>query len=43
MDSYIEVVKNPYLPEMPATPNFIQTILNGISQKRVLKLNYFVL
>lgn len=41
MDSYIEVVKNPYLPEMPATPNFIQTILNGISQKRVLKLNYF--
>ncbi len=41
MDSFIEVVKNPYLPEMPATPNFIQTILNGISQKRVLKLNYF--
>lgn len=41
MDSFIEVVKNPYQPNLQNTPNFIQTILNGISQKRVLTLNYF--
>ncbi len=41
MDSYIEVIPNPYIPESNETPNFIQTILSAISNKRILNLEYF--
>ncbi|HYG50309.1 MAG TPA: YafY family protein [Flavobacteriales bacterium] len=41
MDSYIEVLNNPYLPHDKKTSNHIQTILRSISQKKQLSLNYF--
>jgi len=41
MGDYIEVVKNPYFPERTKTDDHIQTILNCVSQKKILSMEYF--
>lgn len=43
MDSYIEVLKNSYLPADKKTNNHIQTILSSISQKKQLSMQYFAI
>ena len=43
MDSYIEVLKNSYVPADKKTNNHIQTILSSISQKKQLSMHYFAL
>jgi predicted DNA-binding transcriptional regulator YafY len=41
MYHHIEIVENPYLPKDYKTSNHIQTILNSVSQKLVLTIDYF--
>lgn len=41
MTNYIEVVKNPYLPQNKNTNDHIQTILNCIVKKNSLTITYF--
>ena len=41
MDNFIEVIKNPFIPDLPETPNFIQYILQSITNRKVLLIKYF--
>jgi predicted DNA-binding transcriptional regulator YafY len=41
IDSYIEVIDNPYLPKEKAPSNPLQIILKSISDKNVLFIDYF--
>lgn len=41
MGDYIEVIKSPYFPERTKTDDHIQTILNCVSQKKILAMDYF--
>ncbi len=40
MDDYIEVLRNPYLPE-ESNPGSLQRILKSIAEKKVLSISYF--